>query len=133
MIFGTSSSGVYCCVCGDAPGLVVYGLATVPMDIEVVVQLDHPRRTDLRLTLVDPNGSEAPLWDRTPELEATDRSFALEGSSAAGGIHRSSRGGGGSRAPAEHNKRLLDHRQHPLRVRSRASAHRLAHPALLHR
>ncbi|MAQ18015.1 MAG: hypothetical protein CMN30_24860 [Sandaracinus sp.] len=64
------------------PGLVVYGLATVPMDIEVVVQLDHPRRTDLRLTLVDPNGSEAPLWDRTPELEATDRSFALEGSIA---------------------------------------------------
>lgn len=60
------------------PGIVVYGLASVPVDIEVVVQLDHPRPTDLRLTLVDPNGSEAPLWDREA-LDGYNRSFATEG------------------------------------------------------
>ncbi|MBO6940099.1 MAG: proprotein convertase P-domain-containing protein [Deltaproteobacteria bacterium] len=60
------------------PGIVVYGLASVPVDIEVVAQIDHPRPTDLRLTLVDPNGSEAPLWDRE-ELDGYNRSFATEG------------------------------------------------------
>ncbi len=60
------------------PGIVVYGLATVPVDIEVVVELDHPRPTDLRLTLVDPNGSEAPLWDQEA-LDGYNRTFANEG------------------------------------------------------
>ena len=64
---------------GIEPGLVVYGLASVPVDIEVVAEIDHPRPTDLKLTLVDPNGSEAVLWDRSPELGTYNRSFAIQG------------------------------------------------------
>ena len=60
------------------PGIGVYGLASVPVDIEVVARIDHPRPTDLRVTLVDPNGSEAPLWDQE-ELDGYNRSFATEG------------------------------------------------------
>lgn len=61
------------------PGVVVYGLASVPVDIEVVVELDHPRPTDLRLTLFDPNGSSSLLWDQEA-LDGYNRTFANEGS-----------------------------------------------------
>ena len=66
---------------GDAldESLVVYGLASVPVDIEVQVRIDHPRRTDLRVTLIDPNGDSAVLWDRTSELEEWSRSFVTNG------------------------------------------------------
>jgi DNA uptake protein ComE-like DNA-binding protein len=64
---------------GIAPSVVVYGLASVPVDIEVVLELDHPRPTDLRVTLVDPNGDEAVLWDRSPELSRWSRSFVPTG------------------------------------------------------
>jgi subtilisin-like proprotein convertase family protein len=57
----------------------VYGLASVPVDIEVVARIDHPRRTDLRVTLIDPNGAEAVLWDRTTELAEWNRSFVTSG------------------------------------------------------
>lgn len=42
--------------------VVAYGLATVPLDILVEVDLDHPRPEDLEVVLVDPNGSEVLLW-----------------------------------------------------------------------
>jgi hypothetical protein len=64
---------------GIAPSVTVYGLASVPVDLEVVLHLDHPRPTDLRVTLVDPNGDEAVLWDRTSELESWSRSFVTTG------------------------------------------------------
>ena len=58
---------------------VVYGLASVPVDIEVQVQLDHERLSDLRVTLFDPNGDSAVLWDRTDELTEWSRSFVTTG------------------------------------------------------
>lgn len=64
---------------GIAPSVVVYGLASVPVDIEVVAEIDHPRPSDLRVTLMDPNGAEAVLWDRSTELGATNRSFVTTG------------------------------------------------------
>ncbi len=64
---------------GIAPWVVVYGLASVPVDIEVVVHIDHPRPQDLRVTLVDPNGDSAVLWDRSPELAEWNRSFVTTG------------------------------------------------------
>ncbi|WP_156040769.1 proprotein convertase P-domain-containing protein [Chondromyces apiculatus] len=43
--------------------VIVQGQATVPVDLEVVVAIDHPNMHALRLRLVDPNGTEALLWD----------------------------------------------------------------------
>lgn len=62
-----------------AESVVAYGLASVPVDIEVQVHVDHPRRQDLRVTLVDPNGDRAVLWDRTTELTEWSRSFVTTG------------------------------------------------------
>jgi hypothetical protein len=45
--------------------LVAYGLATVPVDIEVELSIKHGRTDDLRITLIDPNGVEGLVWDRT--------------------------------------------------------------------
>lgn len=66
---------------GDAhdESVVVYGLASVPVDIEVQVRIEHPRLTDLRVTLIDPNGDSAVLWNRTSELEEWSRSFVTHG------------------------------------------------------
>lgn len=64
---------------GIASSVVVYGLASVPVDLEVVVNIDHPRPTDLRVTLIDPNGAQAVLWDRSAELETWSRSFVTSG------------------------------------------------------
>lgn len=60
-------------------GLIVNGLASVPVDIEVVTHIVHPRLTDLRVTLLDPQGTESILWDQTSELEEWSRSYALNG------------------------------------------------------
>ncbi|MEM9072200.1 MAG: proprotein convertase P-domain-containing protein, partial [Myxococcota bacterium] len=60
-------------------GVVVSGLASVPVDIEVTTHIVHPRLSDLRVILADPNGTESILWDRTSELEEWSRSFALNG------------------------------------------------------
>ncbi|MCA9605295.1 MAG: proprotein convertase P-domain-containing protein [Myxococcales bacterium] len=59
--------------------VVAYGLASVPVDIEVQLHLEHPRYGDLRVTLTDPNGDAAVLWDRSPELAAWSRSFVTTG------------------------------------------------------
>ncbi|MGB5811405.1 MAG: proprotein convertase P-domain-containing protein [Polyangiales bacterium] len=64
---------------GLSPWIVVEGLASVPVDIEVIVHLEHPRLTDLKITLIDPNGDRAVLWDRSIELEEWSRSFVTTG------------------------------------------------------
>ena len=52
---------------GDADGIVneavVYGLATVPVDMVVTLDIDHARPEDLVVTLTSPNGDVAVLWD----------------------------------------------------------------------
>ena len=71
--------------CGDScpsvsASVVVYGLATVPVDIDVQVQIDHAHGTDLRVTLIDPNGTESLLWENSTEVgHGVSRSFALNG------------------------------------------------------
>lgn len=41
----------------------VYGLASVPEDIMVTLDIDHPRPQDLVVTLIASNGSSAVLWN----------------------------------------------------------------------
>lgn len=54
---------------GVSSSVVVYGLATVPEDIMVTLDIDHPRPADLVVTLEGANGSEAVLWnhDQSPD------------------------------------------------------------------
>ncbi|MCA9619734.1 MAG: proprotein convertase P-domain-containing protein [Myxococcales bacterium] len=53
---------------GVSMDLVVYGLATVPEDLMVTIDLDHPRPQDLVVRLVSTNGSDSLLWnhDQSP-------------------------------------------------------------------
>jgi len=46
--------------------VVVYGQATVPEDIVVTLDLDHPRPEDLVIRLISTNGSDSMLWDHDP-------------------------------------------------------------------
>lgn len=68
-MFGTyASTGVSVAIPdGDPQGasldLVVYGLATVPEDLMVTIDLDHPRPQDLVVTLISTNGSDSLLWN----------------------------------------------------------------------
>jgi Proprotein convertase P-domain len=48
---------------GASMSVVVYGLASVPEDIMVTIDLDHPRPQDLVVTLVSTNGSDSLLWN----------------------------------------------------------------------
>lgn len=48
---------------GVSSSVVVYGLASVPEDIMVTLDLDHPRPADLVVTLEGANGSQAVLWN----------------------------------------------------------------------
>lgn len=52
---------------GDSDGVsmdvVVYGQASVPMDIMVTLYIDHPRPSDLVVTLASSNGSDSRLWN----------------------------------------------------------------------
>jgi subtilisin-like proprotein convertase family protein len=41
----------------------VYGQASVPMDLVVDLDLRHDRPEDLRIVLLDPNGTDAVIWD----------------------------------------------------------------------
>ncbi|MCA9596467.1 MAG: proprotein convertase P-domain-containing protein [Myxococcales bacterium] len=43
--------------------LPVSGLATVPMDVVVDLDIDHPRKQDLVVVLHQPGGAEATLWN----------------------------------------------------------------------
>lgn len=43
--------------------IVVTGLASVPMDVIVDVDIDHPRKQDLEVRLYQPNGPVSLLWN----------------------------------------------------------------------
>ena len=66
---------------GDGEGVVsqveVSGLASVPVDIVVTLDIDHADRGQLLVTLIDPNGDESPLW--VYESDATDVVYANQG------------------------------------------------------
>jgi len=59
---------------GATSPIVVYGLATVPLDLVVTADVEHPDRSQLRLALLDPRGDRAPLFDG-----ATDPAVRLDG------------------------------------------------------
>ncbi len=42
---------------------VVYGLATVPLDIVVTARISHPDRSQLVVTVLDPSGTDALIFD----------------------------------------------------------------------
>lgn len=48
---------------GASMDVVVYGLGSVPEDIMVTIDLDHPRPQDLVVTLYSTNGSDSLLWN----------------------------------------------------------------------
>jgi hypothetical protein len=59
---------------GDAAGvslpIQVYGLASVPEDIVVTLDIDHPRPQDLVVTLIASNQSSAVLWNHQASPDA---------------------------------------------------------------
>ncbi|UJR86737.1 DVUA0089 family protein [Sandaracinus amylolyticus] len=70
---------------GDAAVLersvIVYGLATVDVDVEIRTLIDHPRPSDLRVTLTNPVGTEVVVFegDAEPgyvELDGSVRGFS---------------------------------------------------------
>lgn len=48
---------------GAEVSLLAYGLATVDMDVRIDLQVSHPRPSDLRITLVNPSGTEVLVFD----------------------------------------------------------------------
>jgi len=68
---------------GDNKGvtttIVACGLATVPVDVVVTLDIDHPHPKDLVVTLYDPHaspenpedGAKAVLWDHVADGSAT--------------------------------------------------------------
>jgi Proprotein convertase P-domain/Somatomedin B domain len=53
---------------GVTSSVVVYGLATVPVDIAVDLKITHPRPSDLTITLTDPNGAVSTVWKQASTL-----------------------------------------------------------------
>jgi hypothetical protein len=47
--------------------VIVYGQASVPMDIVVELELEHSHPEELRITLFDPNGADAVIWNGPSE------------------------------------------------------------------
>ncbi|MEM9691017.1 MAG: proprotein convertase P-domain-containing protein [Myxococcota bacterium] len=62
---------------GVTADLVVYGLATVPEDVVVAFEVDHPRPEDLIVTLESAHGTTAPLWEH--ERDGEDVLVVLDG------------------------------------------------------
>lgn len=62
-----------------ATSVTVTGLATVPEDIWVEVDLRHSDPHSLRIALMDPNGAEAILWDGPNQSGAFPGSFVALG------------------------------------------------------
>lgn len=58
---------------GASLDVYVYGQASVPMDIVVTLDIDHPRPADLVVTLTSTNGSGGVLWNHedSPEYQLT--------------------------------------------------------------
>lgn len=60
--------------------LVAYGLATVDVDVKLDLWIDHPRVADLRISLINPSGTEIVIADRDrtgPEVSLDD--FVVRG------------------------------------------------------
>jgi serine protease len=80
----------------DASGveaqLLVYGLATVDMDVRVDLLISHPRIADLRVTLVNPAGTEVTVFDGSsdgPELALAGEAIAgFPGDESVNGVWR---------------------------------------------
>ena len=49
---------------GAQADLVIYGQASVPVDVWLHLDLEHARASDLVITLEDPTGELAVIWDR---------------------------------------------------------------------
>jgi hypothetical protein len=49
---------------------IAYGLATVPNDMVIHMDLDHPRVQDLKVTLVSPNGDRGQVWDHNGTVDS---------------------------------------------------------------
>jgi len=47
---------------GVSMGIGVFGLASVAEDVIVHLELDHPRKSDLRITLTQPSSAESVVW-----------------------------------------------------------------------
>lgn len=47
---------------GVEMGIGVFGLASVPEDVIVHLEIDHPRKSDLRITLAQPSSAESQVW-----------------------------------------------------------------------
>ena len=60
--------------------VVVRGQASVPYDITVDLNLEHENPQNLRITLYDPNGTDALLWDGPTESGPFPGSFIAMGS-----------------------------------------------------
>ena len=50
---------------GAEAAVLVYGLATVDVDVQLDLVVSHPRPADLRVSLVNPAGTEVVLFDHT--------------------------------------------------------------------
>lgn len=48
---------------GASIGVTVGGLATVPEDVVVHLELDHPRKQDLRILLTQPSSAQSVVWE----------------------------------------------------------------------
>lgn len=48
---------------GASMGLTVFGLASVPEDVIVHLELNHPRKQDLRIILTQPSSAESVVWE----------------------------------------------------------------------
>jgi hypothetical protein len=53
----------------------VFGQATVPMDLIVTIDVDHPRPQDLALWLEDPNGQVAAVWAKGQGTNGVSEAF----------------------------------------------------------
>ncbi|MFK7990093.1 MAG: proprotein convertase P-domain-containing protein [Sandaracinaceae bacterium] len=58
--------------------LTVYGIATVDMDVVVDLAIDHPAPSELRISLRNPGGTEAVVYDGSAESDPPGR-LVVEG------------------------------------------------------
>lgn len=59
-----STSGIPDGVSGTSGSVLAFGLASVPVDVTVRLDIEHPRPADLLVSLTDPNGQVVIVWNR---------------------------------------------------------------------
>jgi len=59
-----STSGIPDGVSGASSSVLAFGLASVPVDVTVRLDIEHPRPADLLISLTDPNGQVVIVWNR---------------------------------------------------------------------